>query len=257
MNDWLTPVARALDRRVTPLDVFVRDDDAGWVDERLYALLDCCAAHRWPIDLAVIPTAVRPRLAAELIGRVNGGAPIGLHQHGFSHVNHEVGGRPCEFGSWRSREVQQRDIAEGRMLLRRFFGSAIDPIFTPPWNRCAPFTWQCLLDTGLTAISRDRTAAPLVPEQLPECAIHVDWFARVKGTRLAPVEWGTRLALEISLATAPLGLMLHHAAMDRDELAAFAALLELFTDKGVRGMFMRDVLARRKAVLPSRKAVMQ
>ena len=85
----------------------------------------------------------------------------------------------------------------------------------------------------------------------------MDWFARVKGTRLAPVEWGTRLALEISLATAPLGLMLHHAAMDRDELAAFAALLELFTDKGVRGMFMRDVLARRKAVLPSRKAVIQ
>jgi hypothetical protein len=255
--NWLTPVARALDRRVTPLEVFVRDDDAGWVDERLYALLDCCAARQWPIDLAVIPTAVHRRLAAELIGRAGEGAAIGLHQHGFSHANHEAEGRPCEFGSWRSRDVQQRDIAEGRMLLLRFFGSAIDPIFTPPWNRCAPFTWQCLLDTGLTAISRDRTAAPLAPEPLPECAIHVDWFARVKGTRLTPVEWAERLAREISLATAPLGLMLHHAAMDRDELVAFEALLELFTDRGVRAMLMRDVLARRKAVMPTRKAMIQ
>jgi len=249
MNDWLTPVARALDRRVTRLEVFVRDDDAGWVDERLYALLDSCAARHWPIDLAVIPTAVHRRLAAELLRRRSGGAAIGLHQHGFSHANHEVDGRPCEFGSWRPREAQQRDIAKGRTLLLGSFGAAIDPIFTPPWNRCAPFTWQCLLDSGLTAISRDRTAAPFAPERLPECAIHVDWFARVKGTRLAPVEWGERLALEVSLATAPLGLMLHHAGMDRDELAAFESLLRLFAEKGVRGMLMRDVLARRKAVL--------
>ena len=247
MNGWLAPVARALDRRVTPLDVFVRDDDAGWVDDRLYALLDAFGARQWPIDLAVIPAAVHRRLAAELLRRADAGAAIGLHQHGFSHANHEVEGRPCEFGSWRSRELQQRDIAEGRKRLLGFFGPAIDPIFTPPWNRCAPFTWQCLLDTGLAAISRDRTAPPLAPA-LAECAIHVDWFARAKGTRLGPVEWAERLALEVSLATAPLGLMLHHAAMDRDELAAFEALLRLFTEKGARGMLMRDVLAQRKAV---------
>jgi hypothetical protein len=77
--------------------------------------------------------------------------------------------------------VQQREIAQGRQLLLGFFGPAVDPIFTPPWNRWASFTWRCLLDSGLTAISRDRTAAPLAREQLPECAIHVDWFARVEG----------------------------------------------------------------------------
>jgi hypothetical protein len=37
--------------------------------------------------------------------------------------------------------------------------------------------------------------------------------------------------------------------MDRGELAAFESLLRLFAEKGVRGMLMRDVLARRKAVL--------
>jgi hypothetical protein len=243
---WLTPVARALEHRVQPLEMFIRDDDAGWVDARLFGLLDLCASHGRPIDLAVIPAAVHDRLAAALTARVRAGAAIGLHQHGYSHTNHEAEGRPCEFGSWRPLAMQERDIAEGRRLLLGFFGSQIDPIFTPPWNRCAPFTWQCLLNTGLTAISRDRTATPLAPERLAECAIHVDWFARAKGTRIPRSEWAERLAIEIGAAKSPLGVMLHHAAMDREEMAAFDSLLALCGQAGVRGLLMRDVLARRK-----------
>jgi hypothetical protein len=248
MSDWLIPVARALERRIRPLELFIRDDDAGWVDERLFALLDLCARHGRAIDLAVIPAAVHDPLAAELIDRADRGAAIGLHQHGYTHANHEAEGRPCEFGGWRTRAMQQRDIAEGRRLLLGFFAARVDPIFTPPWNRCAPFTWECLLNAGLTAISRDRTAVPFARGPLAECAIHVDWFARVKGARLDRSEWGRRLGAEMAVATAPLGLMLHHAAMDQEELAAFDALLALCAQSGVSGPLMREVLGRRKAL---------
>ena len=39
MSAWIEPIARALDERTLPLTVFFRDDDAGWSDERLFALL--------------------------------------------------------------------------------------------------------------------------------------------------------------------------------------------------------------------------
>lgn len=249
MTGWLAPVADALERRSAPLELFIRDDDAGWGDERLFALLDCCAGHGCPIDLAVIPTAARDALADALIARRRGGARIGLHQHGYAHANHEADGRPCEFGSARSAAAQQRDIAEGRRLLLGLFGPALDPTFTPPWNRCVPLTGACVLAAGLAAISRDRTASPLATAGLTECAIDVDWFARAKGVRLDRGAWAARLAADVTAATAPLGLMLHHAVMDREELAALDELLTLLRAAGARGMLMRDVLARGTQVM--------
>jgi hypothetical protein len=36
---WLDPLRVALDEASGPVDFFVRDDDAGWDDERLFAML--------------------------------------------------------------------------------------------------------------------------------------------------------------------------------------------------------------------------
>ena len=56
MRDGLSPVIALLDalarRRST---LFLRDDDAGWDDARLLALLDTMARAGVPIDLAVDP----------------------------------------------------------------------------------------------------------------------------------------------------------------------------------------------------------
>ncbi len=84
---WLGPVVDALDRRTVPIEVFVRDDDAGWADAELFALLDVFAARGMPIDLAVIPDALTPRLAAELLGLVCSSAILYVvlyTTHGFS-----------------------------------------------------------------------------------------------------------------------------------------------------------------------------
>ncbi len=112
MVRWLDPVTAALDAAPSPVPVFFRDDDAGWGDDRLCALLDRFEARALPIDVAAIPRALGPAIARELAAR-----GVSVHQHGFAHANHEPEGRKYEFGPSRSREVQRRDIEAGRELL--------------------------------------------------------------------------------------------------------------------------------------------
>ena len=96
---WLEPLRRDLDAAPTPRTFFFRDDDAGWADERLIALLDVFAHHSVPVDVAVIPAALDRRLAASLRRRKEADSGLlAFHQHGFAHANHEPSGRPCEFG---------------------------------------------------------------------------------------------------------------------------------------------------------------
>ena len=68
MLDLLIP---AVDALPAPVRLFVRDDDAGWEDARLLALLDVMQHAGVPIDLAAIPTAVGEPLAAELGRRID------------------------------------------------------------------------------------------------------------------------------------------------------------------------------------------
>ena len=77
--------------------------------------------------------------------------PVGLHQHGLAHVNHEREGRKCEFGPSRDAAAQRRDIADGRERLAALLGDRVDPIFTPPWNRCTADTGAVLAELGFAA----------------------------------------------------------------------------------------------------------
>ena len=110
-----------------------------------------------PVDLAVIPAELDAGLARELRARPR----VGLHQHGLAHVNHEREGRRCEFGPARGAAAQRRDIEAGRARLADLLGERVDPIFTPPWNRCTADTGRCLAELGFAALSREARAAPL------------------------------------------------------------------------------------------------
>lgn len=209
---------------MTIVDAFIRDDDAGWDDARLVALLDTTARAGVPIDLALIPTAVTPTLARELCGRIDAGL-VAVHQHGLTHDNHELEGRKCEFGPGRDVTAQRADLQRGRALLREHFGERVQPIFTPPWNRCAAFTPALLADLGWAALSRNRGAAT-AQQALPEIAVDVDWSRCWReGGRAAVQREVERAHRRCGDAGQPLGLMLHHAVMSDDELRALAALL--------------------------------
>jgi hypothetical protein len=198
------------------VQVFLRDDDAGWADDRLLALLDLIAERGLPVDLAVIPRALSVELAGELAGR-----PVGLHQHGLAHVNHEPDGvRRHEFGPSRDYAQQRRDIDEGRRLLEDRLDERLQPIFTPPWNRCTADTGRCLAELGFAVLSRESRAEPLGVPGLRELPVSVDWV------RLTPEGLDAALAAAIG-AGGPVGVMFHHAEMGRAEIGRAAELLDL------------------------------
>lgn len=245
--DWNTLIA-ALDAAPAPVAFFVRDDDAGWDDARLFALLDRTQHAGVPIDLAVIPQATRPALAASLCARTDA-APglIGLHQHGYAHHNHEAAGRKCEFGDTRSAAAQQDDLCAGRERLREWFGARLDAIFTPPWNRCSAVTPPLLAQLGFAALSRSRSA-PL-QQALPELPVDVDWckqrrLAAAQGCCCGPLV-AAGLAQRVA-AGGPVGLMLHHADMDASDLTLLDELLQTMNrHPHVHWMPMRDLLPKR------------
>ena len=226
-SDWL-PVTQALDTLEAPLALFLRDDDAGWDDARLFALLDTTARASVPIDLAAIPLAVTAALAAALNARIDA-APglIGVHQHGCAHTNHEGEGRKCEFGPARDATAQRHDLQRGRALLRHHFGARLQPFFTPPWNRCAPHTPTLLAELGYTLLSRERGALTQQAQAaLPELAVDVDWSKHHRAGGVPAVAAALVQAIQARRQHGqPLGLMLHHAVMSPAEFDDLAAAL--------------------------------
>jgi uncharacterized protein DUF2334 len=226
---WLDPVRAAIDAAPASVNVFFRDDDAGWATERLRALLDVFSELDLPLDLAVIPRALDEPLAAELLVRAMA-QPVYLHQHGFTHANHEPEGRKYEFGPHRSRGEQHHDIAAGATRLHELLGDAVQPIFTPPWNRCTADTGHALVDLGFKVLSRESRAPPLDIAGLAEVPIRVDWLKPDVVARLTTaIADGGRI-----------GLMFHHADTD---IARAAELLTLLArhDRVTAGTILNGV----------------
>jgi hypothetical protein len=244
---WLDPVSKVLDGAVAPIDLFIRDDDVGWDDGRLWRVLNRLATHGLPVDLALIPTELNRTLASGLVDWSSSSPhPVCFHQHGFAHVNHEPTGRKIEFGPSREGWQLRRDIAEGQDRLRDLLGPVVDPIFTPPWNRCTPATGHHLVELGFEVLSREERAGSLGIPGLIELPIQVDWFAHRKGTRLSRIEFGELLARAVE-RSGRVGLMFHHAAMDGAERAAAGELFALLSQhESVRPRRML-ALARERA----------
>src|SRR3546814_12853571 len=86
ISDWSPDVCSS--------DLWWRDDDAGQLCPALERLLDCAAACRAPLALAVIPERAEANLAATLAAHP--ADPVVL-QHGYAHTNHApAGAQKCE-----------------------------------------------------------------------------------------------------------------------------------------------------------------
>ncbi|MDA0167466.1 polysaccharide deacetylase family protein [Solirubrobacter taibaiensis] len=218
----------ALDSAPGPVDVFFRDDDAGWEDARLLELIARFAEHGLPLDLAVIPAELDEPLAERLRD-----GHAGLHQHGYAHTNHQVEGRKCEFGPARDKAAQREDIARGQAQLRDLLGDRLDPFFTPPWNRCTRDTAENLVELGFTLLSREHKAEPF--RLLPELPVHLDV------ARLTPEELDERFAGHVADG-GPVGVMFHHGVMESDAMARASELLALLaTHANVRARKMSEL----------------
>lgn len=241
--NWLDPLKKTLDSNPNSITFFFRNDDVGWEDTRLFELLDLFAQFNLPLDLATIPTAISAHTAARLRTLVDQNpSKLSIHQHGYAHLNHEQSGRKCEFGETRSRDSQQADIEAGKSRLKDLFGPKLEPIFTPPWNRCTAATAACLRKAGFKLLSRDTTATQLNTDGLMELPVSVDWFAKRKNVRLTSEEIGSSFSAAAS-GYSRIGVMLHHALMDEKERARFGELLQLVSAHSqARCVLMRDFI---------------
>jgi alginate production protein len=242
----LNLIVSALDERGAskgaPIDIFVRDDDAGWGHDSLVSLMDVTMQAGVPMDLAAIPEALDAVTVAEIASRMaSAPALVGVHQHGFAHANHETEGRRCEFGASRPAALQLEDLRRGRELLADAFGDGFDAIFTPPWNRCTGDTVEQLTALGYTALSRDRRSAR-ADSSMPELPVDVDWSRawREDGEDRVAEVLSSALRAQPAGASA-LGLMLHHDAMGHDERRCLQRWLqELARHPRLRWRLMRD-----------------
>jgi hypothetical protein len=228
VDGWLDPARAALDAAPAPVEFFLRDDDAGWGDRSLFALLDVVERHGLPLDLAVIPRALGAGLAESLQRRsAAADGRLGLHQHGLAHRSHEPDGRKCEFGPSRDRDTQRRDLLKGRKLLEARLPGRIQPVFTPPWNQCTETTATLLRELGFEVLSRRVSEARFDLPGLAEVPASVDWtYAKRNQRRLTWTELGALTAERIRLG-GPVGVNLHHAVMDHAELALLDELCGL------------------------------
>jgi len=225
---WLDPLRAALDEAPGRIDFFLRDDDAGWDDERLFAMLAVVDRHALAIDLAVIPKELTSSLAETLIARgERSGGRLGLHQHGLTHRSHEPDGRKCEFGPSRDREAQRHDLTEGQRLLEQMLPGMSQPVFTPPWNRCTRVTAELLAELGFRVLSRHVSEPSLDVPDLAAVPVSVDWsYAKRDGRRLTFDELGELAGERVRLGGA-VGVNLHHAVMDDEELGLLDELCRL------------------------------
>ena len=251
MRNWLKPIADALHERATPLQIFVRDDDAGWDDARLMRLVELCDRHEATLDLAVIPTALSVGMGNWLANRI--GERLRCHQHGFAHINHATTGRKCEFGAERALDAQFADLRRGWSLLNQLLQGRVDEIFTPPWNRCSQATVDALGELGFLGISRDAGAAALRLGALRSLPVHVNWMK----PRLDAEPDLHELAGMIAQAfrrESEVGLMLHHAVMTDGDFESLDELLQLLRSFGVvECITMRDLLPATGAAIELRR----
>ena len=210
-----TAVAKVLSERQTPVRVFFRNDDGGWADERLRELTNEFIEQDLPLDIAVIPDALS-QASVDVIGSLlEAGDRVAVHQHGFSHVNHQLSGRSCEFGSDRNYEQQQSDIAKGQQKLADTFGTQVTSIFTPPWNRCTSDTAVALQSLGFQQLSRIINSEP-IDKAVPEVPVAVDWLKKRKGERLKTHELVNYISGLFDTEDEIIGVMLHHEHMDQE-----------------------------------------
>jgi len=245
MSDWLNPLQAKLDQTARPFKLFFRDDDVGWSNRQLYPVLDRFKNYAIPIDLAIIPQALNDAMVENLLFLCRKTKQkIGLHQHGYSHSNHEFLGRKCEFGSHRSKVDQYQDLCQGKKRLNAIFGEALDPIFTPPWNRCSQITIDCLQALDFKILSRDLTAKKLALSGLIEIPVCVDWSGLRKKSRIGNKNLGKQIANALTTSRST-GIMLHHAEMDENDIKLLMDLLCLLASHdNAQCQLLRDFIGQ-------------
>ncbi len=247
MNEELSLLRQALEQleqEGRAIDVFFRDDDIDCKEDSLRRMLDVFYLHGVPVNLEVIPGALKDEAVGWLRQQLaDFPGLIELNQHGWMHTNHELEGKKCEFGPSRSFEQQIADLAKGKHCMDQAFPGAWIPVFTPPWNRCTSDTYLAIEALGFRALSRDRGDVPVTAYNFAEISTSID-IIRWKGeTRLKEPAEILAAVREQTRIDEPIGILLHHKVMTSAALSLLSLLIEtLSRSRSVRFHRFQDLL---------------
>ena len=228
----LDALGAALSARLEPVTVFFRDDDAGWANDQLSILCETMSEAGVDLDVAVIPATLDSSTTTHIARLARQFASIlNFHQHGYSHTNHQTEGRNCEFGSDRDIEQQRRDIGLGQAQLQDALGALLDPVFTPPWNRCTSDTCKVLTELDFRAISRIAESARINHYGLADISVAIDWQKKRRGV---PLSWSEfcQYAQHYLLSSDVVGVMLHHEHLTGSDLSLLCRFIACLRDSG-------------------------
>ena len=213
--DW-SPLRNALSScrtDGTALPFWWRDDDAVAATPALDRLADLAEQTGMSVHLAIVPAHAENGLITAIASRAL--IPI---VHGWAHRDHsDPETRKNEFLTPRTGATGDTQRAMDRM--RSLFGTALAPMFVPPWNRINPRVVQDLHAQGYTVLSTfGARAQPQAAPGLAAINTHIDpiWW---KGTRdlVDPDTLIARACAHLDARRAgtedarePLGLLTHH-----------------------------------------------
>ncbi len=212
------------------LPLWWRDDDAVADTPALARLSALSSEVGLPVYVAVIPGLVQPTLAP-LIAQQHNLIPI---IHGWRHISHApTGAKNAEFGH--PRTGAEVELSQAYMKMRVEFGTALVPLFVPPWNRIARELLPSLAAAGFQGLS---TYGPRKTVHATQGVVQVN-------THVDPIFWrGDRGLVDPETLIADLVTTLQERRMeqaDRDEPLGLLTHHLVHTE-GVWA-FTRDVIA--------------
>ena len=236
MTDWsaLHNELKEWERAAQTFPLWWRDDDAIADTPALRALADTSLRAGLPVHIAVIPAHADASLALCLSTR----AHVIPLVHGWAHENHAPPDqKKAEFGAHRPLDALSSDADRGFGKLHGLFGSRLQPVFVPPWNRISDDLIPVLPKLGFRALStatpRKTVWAAVGLKQINTHIDPIDW----KGTRslideAVLIDRITRLLQDRRSGktdrSEPLGLLTHHLVHDPAIWSFCERLVDLF-----------------------------
>ena len=243
MNDALIQSLNyALDDRLqagSPVQFWLRDDDAIEPSEPLDRLLELSSNNQVPVTLAVIPALSGKSLARHL----EGADQVAVAVHGWSHVNNaSTVEKKQELGDHRPIEETLDELSRGFSYLADLHGTRFVPLLVPPWNRIAPSIVERLVDLGYLGLSTFGAPGPAKITMINTHVDLIDW----KGSRggRAHDTLMAEIIEQIQIATNPIGLLTHHLVHDDTAWQFLEQLFAITADhSGCKWVPVNDLLS--------------
>ena len=222
----------------SPVNFWLRDDDAIEPGDMLDRLLELTGTFRVPLSLAVIPAYTGDALAQQLAASEH----VSVAVHGWSHTNHAPADeKKQELGNHRPVHEILAELSDGFAHLSQLHQSRFVPLLVPPWNRVSPDIIEHLNKLGFKAVSTfgDEKSTELLAVNTQVDII--DW----KGNR------GGRPAIDLEVEIIDciekgrsfIGILTHHLVHDEAAWQFLQQLFEATTDHpGARWVSIKELL---------------